>query len=80
MFLVNIQEALGISTNVALDMSCALLRSMLAEYGYMWNERNKEDTEDEHGEFEWVELPDWDDPTKTNRIKKYNNVDSFIGA
>jgi len=78
MFLVNIQEALGIQPNVALDMSFALLRSMLVEYNLMWKERNKEDVEDEHGEYEWIELPDWDDPTKTIRLKKYYDVDSFI--
>jgi hypothetical protein len=56
---------------------------MLIEYGYMMHERNKameDDSEDEHGDFEWVELPDWDDPTKTNRMKKYNDVGSFFGG
>jgi hypothetical protein len=78
MFLVNIQEALRIPPNVALDMSLALIRTMLIEYGYMWHERNKESTEDEHGEFEWVDLPDWDDPAKTNRVKRYKDVGNFV--
>jgi hypothetical protein len=51
---------------------------MLQEYYFMWKERNKEDTEDENGEFEWVELPDWNDPTKTIRMKKYADVGGFV--
>ena len=49
----------------------------------MWNERNA-DTNTENGEiegkdFEWVELPDFNDPTKTNRYKKYKDVGGRIG-
>lgn len=78
MFFVNVQEAFGIHPNEALEMSFALLQAMLQEYYFMWKERNKEDTEDENGEFEWVELPDWNDPTKTIRMKKYADVGSFV--
>lgn len=83
MFLVNIQEALGIPPHIALDMSLALINTMLTEYSYMMRERNRameDDNEDENGEYEWVELPDWDDPTKTNRVKKYNDVANFLGG
>ena len=78
MFLVNVQEALGINPDKVMDMSLTLIHAMLAEYSYMWKERNKEETEDENGEFEWIELPDWDDPSKTIRMKKYADVGSFI--
>jgi len=78
MFLVNVNEALGLKTYETLDMSLSLIQSMLSEYSYMWKERNKEDTEDENGEFEWIELPDWNDPSKTIKMKKYADVGSFI--
>lgn len=78
MFLVNVQEAFGIHPNESLEMSFALLQSMLQEYYFMWQERNIDDDEDENGDFEWVELPDWNDPSKTIRIKKYADVGSFI--
>ena len=80
MFLVNVQEAFGMKPDEILDSSLSFIRAMLAEYSYMWNERNREDTEDENGEFEWIELPDWDNPGKMNRIKKYSDVGSFMGA
>lgn len=76
MFLVNVHEALGLTYEETLNSSYALIQSMLAEYWYVWNERNKD--EDESGEFEWVELPDWDDPTKTNRVKKYKDIQGLI--
>lgn len=78
MFLVNVHEAFGLKSDEVLDMSLTLIHSMLAEYSYMWKERNKEDSADENGEFEWVELPDWNDPTKTTRMKKYADVGSFV--
>ena len=78
MFLVNVQEAFGIHPNESLEMSFALLHSMLQEYYFMWQERNRDDDEDENGDFEWVELPDWNDPSKTIRMKKYDDVGSFI--
>ena len=39
-------------------------------------ERNKitdEDGKVEGRDYEWVELPSFDDPSKTIRIKKYND-------
>ncbi|WP_019540558.1 hypothetical protein [Proteiniphilum acetatigenes] len=82
MFLVNVQEALGLSYEQTLDSSFTLIRAMLSEYSYLWNERNKEEKsgEDEGGEYEWIELPDWDDPSKTNRVKKYKDIGKFIKA
>jgi len=83
MFLVNCNEAFGYTHEQTLDSSYSLLQCMLSEYSYMWNERNA-DTNTENGEiegkdFEWVELPDFNDPTKTNRYKKYKDVGGRIG-
>lgn len=78
MFLVNVQEAFSIHPNESLEMSFALLQGMLQEYYFMWKERNRDDDEDENGDFEWVELPDWNDPTKTIRMKKYADVGGFV--
>ena len=78
MLLVNIQEALGLSYEQALDSSFALIKALLMEYSYMWIERNRENAEDEHGEFEYIELPSWDDPTQMVRMKKYDDIGSFI--
>lgn len=80
MFLVNVNEAFGYTHEQTLDSDFAVLKNMLEEYNYMWRERNREtDRTDENGdEFEWVELPDWNDPTKMNRIKKYKDVGKFI--
>lgn len=82
MFLVNVQEALGLDYEQTLDSSYSLIQSMLSEYSFLWNERNRNEKsgEDEGGEFEWVELPDWDNPSKTNRIKKYKDIGKFIKA
>lgn len=44
------------------------------------SERNK--TKDENGEvegedYEWVELPSFDDPSKTVKYKKYSDIDKI---
>lgn len=80
MFLVNVNEAFGYTHEQTLNSSYAVLRNMLAEYNYMWKERNREleNTDDGGEDFEWVELPDWDNPTKINRIKKYKDISNFI--
>lgn len=82
MFLINVKEALGYTHEETLNSSFSLIQTLLTEYSYMWNERNRKDSDDEdgNGEFEWVELPDWDNPTKMNRMKKYKDVGSFIGS
>ena len=78
MFLLNIQEALGINHNDTLDSSLALIYAMLEEYSYKCKERNREDNSDENGEFEWIELPSWDNPGDTVRMKMYKDVGSFL--
>ncbi len=82
MFLINVKEALGYTHEDTLNSSYSLIQTLLTEYAYMWNERNSKDSdnEDDHGEFEWVELPDWDDPSKMNRVKMYKDVGSFFGS
>lgn len=56
---------------------------MLTEYSYIWKERNnsfKDDGNEIEGEdFEWVDLPDWDNPGKSKRFKKYKDIDNLIG-
>lgn len=55
---------------------------MLAEYNYIWIERNRNATEStsEEEDFEWVELPDWDNPGQMKRFKKYKDVGWKIRA
>lgn len=78
MLLVNIQEALGLNYEQALDSSFALIKALLMEYSYMWNERNRDKSDDEHGDFEYIELPSWDDPLQMVRMKKYDDIGSFL--
>lgn len=76
--LVSVNEAFGYTHNQTLDSSYTLIQCMLSEYSYMWHERNQtDDKEDE--DFEWVELPDFNDPSKTNRFKKYKDAGVRIG-
>lgn len=83
MFLINCNEAFGYTHEQTLDSSYALLQGMLSEYSYMWNERNTNSNTESNGEvegkdFEWVDLPDFNDPAKTNRFKKYKDVGERI--
>ena len=82
MFLINANEAFGYTHEQTLDSSFAVIRGMLEEHNYMWRERNKE--LDKEGalddSFQWVELPDWVDPTKMNEVKKYKDVVGRIPA
>lgn len=85
MFLVNCNEAFGYTHEQTLDSSYSLLQGMLSEYSYMWNERNTNSNTESNGEvegkdFEWVELPDFNHPSKTNRFKKYKDVGDRIGS
>lgn len=82
-YLVSVRESLGLTYEQALDSSVALIETMLQEYAYICNERNKaaQSGTDEGGEdYEWVELPSWDDPTKTIRMKKYSDIGGRIRA
>ena len=80
-FLVIAKEALGLTFKETLDSSYELIEMLLQEYSFMMRERNKtpdKDGEIEGRDFEWVELPSFDDPSKTIRIKKYNDIASKV--
>lgn len=77
MFLVSVNEAFGYTHQQTLESSYSLIQCMLSEYSYMWHERNSETDEDSE-DFEWVDLPDFNDPSKTTRYKKYKDVGSKI--
>ncbi|MGL4519309.1 MAG: hypothetical protein ACRCUJ_06450 [Phocaeicola sp.] len=76
-FLVVVKEALGLGHKETLDSSWSLISAMMQEYSFVMSERNKR--KDENGEiegkdYEWVELPSFDDPSKTIRMKRYNDI------
>lgn len=61
-----------------LNSSYSLIEAMMQEYSYVMNERNKitdENGEVEGEDYEWVELPSFDDPTKLIKYKKYSDID-----
>lgn len=76
MYLVNVKEALGYSHEQTLDSSYVLIEGMLQEYAYMLNRRNNsesEGTDDEHGDYEWVDVVDFD-TGKSKRVKRYRMI------
>lgn len=81
-FLIIAREALGLTFSEALNSSYATVEVLMQEYAYLCNERNKaikdEDGEVEGKDYEWVELPSWDDPAKTTRMKKYKDVSGMV--
>ena len=79
-FLVNAHEALGLTYNETLESSYALVEAMLQEYIYIQREkeRSMNSGSDDNGDYEWVELPSFDDPGKTIRYKKYYDVGGAI--
>ncbi|MEO5113780.1 hypothetical protein ABHZ97_25105, partial [Bacteroides ovatus] len=67
----------GLTFNQTLDSSYGLIEILLQEYSFVMRQRNKMTDEDgnvEGRDYEWVELPSFDDPSKTVRIKKYNDI------
>ena len=80
-FLVNAHECLGLSYSETLDSSIMLIESLLQEFVYVQREkrRSMKKGTDEDGEgYEWVELPSFDDPTRTIRYKKYYDIGGKI--
>jgi len=73
---VNVHESLGLDYEQTLNSSMSVIEAMLQESSYVNNERNKalKKDEDNGEDFEWVELPSFDDPTKTIRYKKYYDI------
>lgn len=53
---------------------------MMQEYAYITKERNKahEKGTDEDGDYEWVELPSFDNPNEMIRYKKYRDLGDKI--
>lgn len=70
-FLVIVREALGLTYNQALESSYSLIEAMMQEYAIIMRERSITSDEDgvEGVNYEWVELPSFDDPTQTIRMK-----------
>lgn len=76
-FLVLVHEALGLDYRTTLNSSFSLIEVMMQEYAYVIHERNKKlkKEKDEDGrEFEWVELPSFDNPKEMIRYKKYKDL------
>ncbi|WP_303188090.1 hypothetical protein [Bacteroides finegoldii] len=76
-FLVIAKEALGLTFKETLDSSYELIEMLLQEYSFMMRERNKtpdKDGEIEGRDFEWVELPSFDNPNEKVRMKKYHDI------
>ena len=76
-FLVIVKEALGLTFNETLDSSYGLIEILLQEYSFVMRERNKtadKDGEVEGKDYEWVELPNFDNPDEKIRMKKYNDI------
>lgn len=69
-------ESLGLTYRQTLESSYSLIEAMMQEYASIMKERNT--TADEDGvegvDYEWVELPSFDDPGKTIRMKKFNDI------
>ncbi|WP_373191771.1 hypothetical protein [Bacteroides caccae] len=63
--------------NETLDSSYGLIEILLQEYSFVMRERNKtadKDGEVEGKDYEWVELPNFDNPDEKIRMKKYNDI------
>lgn len=75
-FLVVVHESLGLAYKETLDSSYSLIEVMMQEYASIMRERNRESDEDgtEGIDYEWVELPSFDDPTQTVRMKRYYDI------
>lgn len=81
-YLVNCNEAFGYTHQQTLSSSFTLINAMLSEYSYIWSERNLSTSTDskDDNDFEWVELPDWDNPGTYKKFKKYKDVAGKIGT
>lgn len=75
-FLVVVHESLGLTYKQVLDSSYSLIEVMMQEYASIMKERNAMVDDDgiEGVDYEWVELPSFDDPSKTIRMKKFTDV------
>ena len=80
-FLVIAKEALGLTFNETLDSSYGLIEILLQEYSFVMSERNKttdEDGEVEGRDYEWIELPSFDNPNEKIRMKRYYDINGKV--
>ena len=79
-FLVLVYEALGLTYQQVLDTSYSLIETMMQEYSFIMKKRNTISDKDgvEGVDYEWVELPSFDDPTQTIRMKKFHDVGNKV--
>ena len=80
-FLVIVKEALGLTFNETLDSSYGLIEILLQEYSFVMMERNKttdEDGEVEGRDYEWIELPSFDNPNEKIRMKRYYDINGKV--
>jgi len=68
---------LGLTYRETLDGSYSLIEAMMREYAMIMRKRNATSNEDEAEGvgYEWVELPSFDDPSKTIRMKRYYDIE-----
>ncbi|WP_147401799.1 hypothetical protein [Bacteroides sp. AF16-49] len=70
-FLVVVSEALGLTYKQVLDSSYSIIETMMQEYAYICNERNKAMEPDDLGDTadnDWITMPDFD-TGETRRIR-----------
>ena len=80
-FLVIVKEALGLTFNETLDSSYGSIEILLQEYSFVMRERNKttdEDGEVEGRDYEWIELPSFDNPNEKIRMKRYYDINGKV--
>lgn len=80
-FLVIAKEALGLTFDETLDSSYGLIEILLQEYSFVMRERNKttdEDGEVEGRDYEWIELPSFDNPNEKIRMKRYYDINGKV--
>jgi hypothetical protein len=67
---------LGLTYWQTLDSSYSLIEVMMQEYSSIMRERSRTSDEDgiEGVDYEWVELPSFDDPDKTVRMKRFYDI------
>lgn len=80
-FLVIVKETLGLTFNETLNSSYGLIEILLQEYSFVMRERNKttdEDGEVEGRDYEWIELPSFDNPNEKIRMKRYYDINGKV--
>lgn len=63
------------------DLNYGLIEILLQEYSFVMRERNKttdEDGEVEGRDYEWIELPSFDNPNEKIRMKRYYDINGKV--